>query len=117
MGTYIYTYKKKFNKNATINGEKVVVGTATFLCKADYNNNYTAVENREMIRATKLSKNEQPDYITFDGENVYKNNKFGMWNDGSGFYSGIHYENDLVGKLEKEGKKYVIKNLTKVLAD
>lgn len=70
-----------------------------------------------MIRATKLTKEEQPDFITFDGENVYKNNKVGMWHDGSGFYSGIHYENDLVGKLEKEGKKYVIKNLTKVLAD
>ena len=117
MGTYIYTYKKKFNKNATLNGEKVVVGTATFLCKANYSNNYTAVENREMIRATKLTKEEQPDYITFDGENVYKNNKVGMWHDGSGFYSGIHWENDLVGKLEKEGKKYVVKNPTKVLVD
>ena len=117
MGIYIYTYKKKFNKNATLNGEKVVVGEATYLCRADYSNNYTAVENREMIRATKLPKGEQPDFITFDGENVYKNNKFGMWNDGSGFYSGIHWENDLVGKLEKEGKKYVVKNLTKVLVD
>lgn len=110
MGTYIYTYKKKFDKNATFNGEKVVVGTATFLCKADYSNDYTAVENREMIRATNLTKDFQPDYITFDGENVYKNNKFGMWNDGSGFYSGIHHENDFVGKLKKIGKKYIIEN-------
>ena len=117
MGTYIYTYKKKFNKNATLNGEKVVVGEATFLCKADYNNNYTPVENREMIRVTKLQKSEQPDYITFDGENVYKNNKFGMWNDGSGFYGGINHENDFVGVLKKIGRKYVVKNLTKVLAN
>ena len=108
MGTYIYTYKKKFNKKATLNGEKIVVGMATFLCKADYSNNYTAVENREMIRATKLTKEEQPDYITFDGENVYKNNKVGMWHDGSGFYSGIHHENDFVGVLKKEGRKFVV---------
>ena len=119
MGIYIYTYKKKIQiKNATLNGEKVVVGTATFLCRAERNGNYTAVENREMIRAANLTKDFQPDYITFDGENVLtKNNKFGMWNDGSGFYSGIHWENDLVGKLEKEGKKYVVKKLNVVLVD
>jgi hypothetical protein len=108
MGIYIYTYKKKFNKNATLNGEKVVVGTATFLCKSDFGGRYTPSENREMIRATKLTKGEQPDFITFDGENVYKNNKVGMWNDGSGFYSGIDYENDFVGVLKKEGRKFVV---------
>ena len=108
MGTYIYTYKKKFNKNATFNGEKVVVGEATFLCKPDYSNNYTPVENREMIRVTNLPKDEQPDYITFDGVRVYKNNKFGMWHDGSGFWSGIDYKKDFVGILKKVGRKFVI---------
>jgi hypothetical protein len=117
MGIYIYTYKKKFDKNATLNGEKVVVGVATFLCKSTMGGNYTPAENREMNRAWNLTKDFQPDYITFDGENVYKNNKFGMWNDGSGFYGGINHENDFVGKLEKEERKYVIKNLTKDLAD
>jgi hypothetical protein len=110
MGTYIYTYKKKFDKNATFNGEKVVVGTATFLCKSERNGNYTAVENREMNRSVNLTKDYQPDYITFDGENIYKNNKFGIWNDGSGFYSGINHENDFVGILKKIGRKYIIEN-------
>ncbi len=108
MGIYIYTYKKKFDKNAALNGEKVVVGVATFLCKAERNGNHTAVENREMNRALNLTKDFQPEYITFDGENVYKNNKFGIWNDGSGFYSGINHENDFVGVLKKEGRKYVV---------
>lgn len=108
MGVYIYTYKKKFDKNATLNGEKVVVGTATFLCKSDFGGRYTPSENREMIRATNLTKDFQPEYITFDGENVYKNNKFGMWNDGSGFYSGINHEDDFVGVLKKEGRKFVV---------
>jgi hypothetical protein len=117
MGVYIYTYKKKFDKNVTINGEGVVVGQATFLCKSDFGGRYTPSENREMRRALNLEKDLQPDYITFDGENVYKNNKRGLWHDGSGFYCGIHYKNDFVGVLKKEGRKYVIKNITKDLAD
>jgi hypothetical protein len=108
MGAYIYTYKKKFNKNATLNGEKVVVGEATFLCKSHFGGKYTPSENREMTRAYSLDKHEHPEYITFDGENVYKNNKIGVWHDGSGFYSGIHHENDFVGILKKEGRKYVV---------
>jgi hypothetical protein len=108
MGTYIYTYKKKFDKNATFNGEKVVVGTATFLCRQDWSDNYSPSEKREMTRAYALTKNDQPEYITFDGEMVYKNNKKGVWSDGSGFYGGINHENDFVGKLEKEGRKYVV---------
>jgi hypothetical protein len=108
MGVYIYTYKKKFDKNATLNGEKVVVGQATFLCKSDFGGSYTPSENREMIRAANLTKEFQPEYITFDGENVYKNNKHGMWHDGSGFYTGIHHEDDFVGVLKKEGRKFVV---------
>ena len=45
------------------------------------------------------------------GDEVYKNNKLGIWSDGSGFWTGIDYKNDHVGKLEKIGKKYFIKCL------
>lgn len=108
MGIYIYTFKKSLNKKATLDGNPVVVGQAKFLCRQDYNGNYTPSEKREMTRAYDLTDNDQPDYITFDGEMVYKNNKLGVWTDGSGFYSGIHLENDLVGLLKKVGKKFVI---------
>ena len=108
MGTYIHTYKKKFDKNATINEEKVVVGQATFICRQDWSDNYSPSEKREMTRANDLSKNDQPEYITFDGEMVYKNNKKGVWSDGSGFWGGIDHKNDFVGTLKKEGRKYVV---------
>jgi hypothetical protein len=110
MGTYIYTYKKKLDKNAILDGKEVKVGEATFLCKKDWSGNYTPQEKREMTRATCLLEHNQPDYITF-GDEVYKNNKLGIWSDGSGFWTGIDYKNDYVGKLEKIGKKYFIKYL------
>ena len=75
MGTYIHTFKKKFNKKVTIDGNPVVVGQATFLCRQDWSGNYSPSEKREMTRAYALTKNDQPEYITFDGEMVYKNNK------------------------------------------
>ena len=108
MGTYIYTYKKKFDKNATLNEDKVVVGQATFICRQDWSGNYSPSENREMTRAYALTKNEQPEYISFDGETVYKNNKKGVWSDGSGFWGGIDHKNDFVGTLKKVGRKFVI---------
>jgi hypothetical protein len=108
MGTYIYTYKKKFDKNATLNGDKVVVGQATFICRQDWSDNYSPSEKREMTRAYALTKNDQPEYITFDDEMVYKNNKKGVWSDGSGFWGGIDHKNDFVGTLKKVGKKYII---------
>ena len=108
MGTYIYTYKKKFDKNATLNEDKVVVGQATFICRQDWSGNYLPSENREMTRAYALTENDQPEYITFDGETVYKNNKKGVWSDGSGFWGGIDHKNDFVGTLKKEGRKYVV---------
>ena len=110
MGTYIYTYKKKLDKKAILNGQEVKVGEATFLCKQDWSGNYTPQEKREMTRATCLLENDQPDYIIF-GEEVYKNNKRGLWSDGSGFWTGIDHKNDYVGKLEKIGRKYFIKCL------
>jgi hypothetical protein len=108
MGTYIYTYKKKFNKKVILDGQEVIVGAATFLCRQDWSGNYSPSENREMTRAYGLGKHEQPDYIIFEDDHVYKNNKKGVWSDGSGFWSGIDYKNDYVGKLEKQGKKYII---------
>ncbi|MHA2431493.1 MAG: hypothetical protein ACXACC_10765 [Promethearchaeota archaeon] len=108
MGTYIHTYKKTLNKKATLDGEKVVVGFATYLCKATHSGYYTPSENREMIRATNLSKKDQADYIVFDGDSVYKNNKFGVWHDGNGFWSGIDYKKDFVGTLKKVGRSFVI---------
>ena len=108
MGTYIYTYKKKFDKNATLNGDKVVVGQATFICRQDWSGNYSPSEKREMTRAYALNGNDQPEYITFDDEMVYKNNKKGVWSDGSGFWGGIDHKNDFVGTLKKVGKKFVI---------
>ena len=107
MGTYIYTYKKKLDKKATLDGQEVIVGEATFLCKQDWSGNYTPQEKREITRATCLLEHDQPEYITF-GEEVYKNNKRGIWTDGSGFWTGIDYKKDYVGKLEKQGKKYII---------
>lgn len=108
MGSYIYTFKKKFNKNVSLGNEKVVVGQATFLCKQDWSGNYSSIESREMTRATCLLEHDQPDYITFDGEMVYKNNKRGLWSDGSGFWSGIDYKKDFIGTLKKVGRKFVI---------
>ena len=37
-----------------------------------------------------------------------KNNKRGIWSDASGFWTGIDYKKDYVGKLEKQGKKYIV---------
>ena len=110
MGTYIYTYKKKLDKKVILDGQEVKVGEATFLCKQDWSGNYTPQEKREMTRATCLLEHDQPEYITF-GEEVYKNNKRGLWSDASGFWTGIDYKKDYVGKLEKVGKKYFIKCL------
>jgi hypothetical protein len=110
MGTYIYTFKKKFNKKVILDGQEVIVGQATFLCRQDWLGNYSPSENREMTRAYALTKNDQPEYITFEGDIVYKNNKKGVWSDGSGFWSGIDYKEDLVGTLKKEGRKYKIIN-------
>ena len=100
--------KCKFNKKATLDGQEVVVGRATFLCKQDWSGNYSPAENREMTRAYALTENDQPDYIIFEGETVFKNNKRGVWSDGSGFWSGIDPKNDFVGTLKKSGKKFVI---------
>jgi hypothetical protein len=111
MGTYVYTYKKKLDKKAILDGKEVKVGEATFLCKQDWSGNYTPQEKREMTRSYALTENDQPDYITFDGDMVYKNNKKGVWSDGSGFWGGIDHKNDFVGTLKKEGRKYFIKCL------
>lgn len=81
MGSYIYTYKKKLDKKVIFDGQEV-----------------TVIEQ------------DQPKYITF-GEEVYKNNKRGIWSDASGFWTGIDYKKDYVGKLEKVGRKYFIKYL------
>jgi hypothetical protein len=108
MGTYIYTFKKSLNKKATIDGNPVIVGQATFLCRQDWSGNYSPSERREMTRAYALTENDQPEYITFDGEMVYKNNKRGVWTDGSGYWSGIEYEKNFVGTLKKVGGKFVI---------
>ena len=108
MGTYINTFKKKFNKKATLDEQEIIVGQATFLCRQDWSGNYSPSENREMTRAYVLTKNDQPEYITFDGEMVYKNNKKGVWSDGSGFWGGIDHKNDFVGTLKKVGRKFVI---------
>jgi hypothetical protein len=108
MGTYIHTYKKKLNKKAILDGQEVIVGQATFLCRQDWLGNYSPSERREMTRAYSLFDHEQADYITFDGEMVYKNNKKGVWSDGSGFWGGIDHKKDFVGTLKKVGRKFVI---------
>jgi hypothetical protein len=110
MGTYIYTLKKKFNKNASFGDETVVVGEATYLCKQIGSGDYSPSEKREMTRAYSLSDNDIPNYITFDGEMVYKNNGRAVWSDGCGFYTGIDHKKDFVGKLKKVGRKFVIEN-------
>ncbi len=116
MGIYIHTYKKKFNKKAILDGQEVIVGEATFLCKQDWSNNYSPSQSREMTRAYALIESDQPEYITFDGETVYKNNKKGIWSDGSGFWGGIDHQNDFVGIINKQGKKYIINNFTNSLS-
>jgi hypothetical protein len=108
MGTYINTFKKKFNKKAILDGQEVIVGQATFLCRQDWSGNYSPSESREMTRAYALTENDQPDYIIFEGETVFKNNKRGVWSDGSGFWSGIDPKKDFVGTLKKVGRKFVI---------
>jgi len=117
MGTYIYTYKKKYNKNASFGDETVVVGQATFLCKqiGIGSGDYSPSEKREMTRAYSLLDpygriGNIPKYITFDGEMVYKNNGRTVWSDGCGFYTGIDHKKDFVGKLKKVGRKFVIEN-------
>jgi hypothetical protein len=107
MGTYIYTYKKKLDKKVILEGQEVIVGIATFLCKQDWSGNYTPQEKREMTRVKWLVERDHPEFITF-GEEVYKNNKLGIWSDASGFWSGIDYKKDFVGILKKVGRKFVI---------
>ena len=108
MSTYIHTFKKSLNKKATIDGNPVIVGRATFLSNVNWNYIYSASESREMTRAYALTENDQPDYITFDDEMVYVNNKKGVWSDGSGFWGGIDHKTDFIGTLKKVGKKFVI---------
>ena len=45
MGTYIYTYKKKLDKKAILNGQEVKVGEATFLCKRELITKTTMLES------------------------------------------------------------------------
>jgi hypothetical protein len=113
MGTYInITDRRLTKKNVELNGDKVKVDFAPFSHKpSGYYDNPPEIE-KKMERAWNVPKDKQAEYIVFgepqEGDRVYKSNKKAIWSDGSGFWSGIHWENDLVGTLEKNGRQWYI---------
>lgn len=113
MGTYVnITDRRLTKKNVELNGDKVKVDFAPFSHKpSGYYDNPPEIE-KKMERAWNVPKDKQADYIVFgepqEGDRVYKSNKKAIWSDGSGFWSGIHWENDLVGTLEKNGRQWYI---------
>ena len=82
------------------------------------------IEDKDDITGYKVSKNKYISYQIKDNDiptcpisycsfilklyNLYKNNKKGVWSDGSGFWGGIDHKNDFIGTLKKEGRKFVI---------
>lgn len=113
MGTYVnITDRRLTKKNVELNGDKVKVDFAPFSHKpSGYYDNPPEIE-KKMERAWNVPKDKQAEYIVFgepqEGDRVYKSNKKAIWSDGSGFWSGIHWENDLVGTLEKNGRQWYI---------
>ena len=113
MGTYVnITDRRLTKKNVELNGDKVSVDFAPFSHKpSGYYDNPPEIE-KKMERAWNVPKDKQAEYIVFgepqEGDRVYKSNKKAIWSDGSGFWSGIHWENDLVGTLEKNGRQWYI---------
>lgn len=113
MGTYVnITDRRLTKKNVELNGDKVKVDFAPFSHKpSGYYDNPPEIE-KKMERAWNVPKDKQAEYIVFgkpqEGDTVYKSNKKAIWSDGSGFWSGIHWENDLVGTLEKNGRQWYI---------
>lgn len=117
MGTYIHITDRRLTKrNVKLYGEIVSVDFAPFSHKpSGYYDNPPEIE-RKMERAWNIPEDKQADYIVFGkpqddcegGWYVYKNNKKAIWSDGSGFWSGLHWENDLVGMLHKKGKQWYI---------
>jgi hypothetical protein len=117
MGTYInITDRRLTKKNVELNGEKVKVDFAPFSHKPSINYDNPPEIEKKMERAWNMPKDKQADYIVFakpsdeylDSYHVYKSNKKAIWSDGSGFWSGLHWENDLVGTLKNNGRKWFI---------
>tara|TARA_Y100000389_G_scaffold148955_1_gene148166 strand:+ start:2258 stop:2629 length:372 start_codon:yes stop_codon:yes gene_type:complete len=113
MGTYVnITDRRLTKKNVELNGDKVKVDFAPFSHKPSINYDNPPEIEKKMERAWNMPKDKQADYIVFgkpqEGDTVYKSNKKAIWSDGSGFWSGIHWEDDLVGTLKNNGRKWFI---------
>lgn len=115
MGDYVFALKKTLRKNATLDGDKVQVDMAPYAYKPSWFGRDYDLEDfglRMWIeRAGNTPPEEQAPYIIFsdkaDGWPVYKNNKLGVWGDGSGHYTGVKLD-DLVGKMYKIGNRFYI---------
>ena len=113
MGTYVnITDRRLTKKNVELNGDKVKVDFAPFSHKPSINYDNPPEIEKKMERAWNMPKDKQADYIVFgkpqEGDTVYKSNKKAIWSDGSGFWSGIHWEDDLVGTLKNNGRQWYI---------
>ena len=113
MGTYVHITNRRLTRNVELNGQTVKVDFAPFSHKPSRWHNDPPEIDSKMERAWNVPIDKHADYIVFgkaeEGYEVYKSNKEGIWSDGSGFWSGFHWEKDCVGILEKNGKKWNIK--------
>lgn len=116
MGTYIYALKKSLRKNAILEGQKVQIDAATYAYKPSmYGQDYDTQDfglKMWLDKAANTPKEEQAPYLvltsgdgSIDGCAVHKNNKYGVWSDGNGHYSGLTPE-DIIGRVYKIGNRY-----------
>lgn len=111
MSDYIFIVRKKDAKKATYKNQTVTVNFAKFLCKdneSDYNKPNI---NKALESAYNHAETDKAEFITFgkaNGAEVYKNNNYGVFDDSSGFWSGINQGADIVGHLQIKNGAYFI---------
>lgn len=117
MGDYVFALKKSLRKNAILNGKQVQVDMAPYAYKPSRFDQGWPPESLDfgtkmwLKRSSDTPSEEQAPYVVFtdnpDGFPVHVSNKLGVWDDGSGYYSGIKGD-DLVGKIYKIAGRYHI---------
>jgi hypothetical protein len=113
MGSYIYTEKKSLRVKASLGGQQVTIGQATFLCRDEISRDRFSPEHiGAMTRISNSPEEARAEYICFsdfDGARVFKSNRAGIWSDSSGEWSGL--DGCEVGTLYKiKGKYHLIPN-------
>ena len=113
MGTYVHILNRRLTKNRVQFGDPVVsVDAAPYSHKPSMYSELDQKYEKRMERAFNTPDHLQSDYIVFshtmDGAPVYRNNRNGIWSDGSGHWTGIDPKTDHVGTLYKIGRHWHI---------